>query len=285
MRRGHGLVNHEKFSPIAQIGDVVAIRDNPAFVTDDSVHPFYVVTEILTQPRAGTLGSYAGQLGVWCQTAAFGAPYKGDAACQAGINTGLAIPGGGSVVLTPNAFQLQKRQFAQCRYLIKALPDSNGLYVQAIDDFAVQIQVPPQTPRSTQQTTGVHQAQYQGSDPGDAVQSPSPGNNVAQVSQVGKDPFDYVARDEFFLYGPDRKGSITIYNLNANATARGALGIGLGMFTFNLFPLPQDTLTSDWFLGQKVVRPTSLNLDDVIVIPWGTQTAPAGVGSQTQTAS
>lgn len=285
MRRGHGQVNHEKFLPIAQIGDVVAIRDNPGFVTDDSVHPFYVVTEILTQPRVGTLNSFTGILGVWCQTAAFGVPYKGDAACQAGINTGLAIPGSGNVALTPNAFQLQKRQFAQMRYLPKSLPDSNGLFVQAIDDFAFQVQVPPQTPRSTQQTTGVMNARYQGSDPADAVQSPLPGTNVAQVSGESKDPFDFLSREEFFLYGPDRKGSVTIFNTNPNATVQGALGLGLGMIVFNLYPLPQDNLTADWFLGQTIVRPASLNLDDVIVIPWGTQTSPQGVGSATQTTS
>ncbi|MGD0020050.1 MAG: hypothetical protein ABSD62_12410 [Candidatus Limnocylindrales bacterium] len=285
MRRGHGQVNREEFGPIAQIGDVVAIRDNPNFVTDDSVHPFYVVTEILTAQRVGTLNNFAGILGLWCQTAAFGAPYAGDAACQAGINLNIAIAGKGNNALIPNAFQLQKRQFAQCRYLVKALPDSNGAYVRAIDDFAIQVQVPPQTPRSTQQTTGVMSAQSQGSDPGDAVQSPSPGNNVAQPSAPSKDPFDYVGRDEFWLYGPDRKGSVTIYNNNPAATVQGAIGIALGMFAFNLVPLPQDNLTGDWFLGQKVVRPASLNLDDVIVIPWGTQTAPPGVGSATQTTS
>ncbi len=275
MRRGHGQVYREKFESIAQLGDIVAIRQTDGFVTDDSPtgSPFYVVTEVIATPR---WGGNKGILGIWSSTAAPAAPYQMDTAAQAGQNTGANINNAASVALKPNAFILQKRQVMQTRFLVKALPDSNNAYVTAIDDFDVTVAVPSATPRwGTQKVSGVLNAIGQGADPGDNVQASLAGKNISLTSGTTKDPFELANRTETFLYGPDTGGQVSIFN-NGATTTQGAIGLAMAMFLMNLQPLPGVT-TSDWFMGWTVQRPQALDLDDVIVIPWTTQQSPKGI--------
>lgn len=277
MRRGHGQLYHEKFLPIAQIGDVVAIRQTQGFVVEENPTPFYQVSEVLATPRAG---GPKGILGVYSATAGVLAPYTLDTACQANINTGVPFPGqGGAIALTPNAFTLVARQFAQMRFLIKAIPDGNGAYVNAIDDFDFQVTSPPATPRwGTQYMTGVANAMSQGFDLADYVQEPTNGNNIAAVSGSSRDPMDYAGRTETFIYGAQTKGTITVINNGVNAAA-GAIGFAIGLFVFNLVPMPAVNVTPQWFLGNAdILVPAGVILNDVIVIPWGTQRTPPGLG-------
>lgn len=278
MRRGHGLLYHEKFAPIAQIRDVVALRQTQGFVTDDNPTPFYTVTEVMATPRAG---GPKGILGVWSATAGVQAPYATDTNCQPNINTGLAFPGtGGSITLQPNAFLLVKRQFAQMRFLIKAIPDVNGAYIKAIDDFDFQITSPPATPRwGTQRITGIANALSQGFDLADYVQGPTVGNNIAAVSGSSKDPMDYANRTETYIYGSEVGGAITLIN-NGATQATGAIGFAIGMIVFNLVPYlgGKGAVSQQWYLDYTVPVPAGLNLDDVIPIPWGTQRTPPGAG-------
>ena len=278
MRRGHGLLyRSDVFEPIAQIGDVVAIRQTQGFVTDDTPSPFYIVTEVASTPRAG---GPKGIMGVWCATAGFQAPYTPDTAAQANINLGLAFPGaGGSIQLQPNGFLLVKRQFAQMRFLIKALPDSNGAYIKAIDDFDFQITSPPATPRwGTQRLTGVANAMDQGIELADYGQEVTSGNNIAAISGgASHDPMVFANATETYLYGNQVGGQINLINNGATQTT-GGIGFSIGMYLFNLVPFPAGTpTTKQWFLGNADVPvPNGLILNDVIVIPWGTQKDPIG---------
>lgn len=278
MIRGHGQVFRRVFEPIAQIGDIVALRNTDGFVTDKAETPFYVVTSV---GSSGHALQTKGVIGFWCATAAFGAPYKGDTALQAGVNTNVAIPAGGQATLGGAAsLQLVTRQLMQTRFLVRALPDSGGNFVATPEDFDVIINSPPASRNwGTQAVPGVLNARFQDSDPGDNIPAPIQGQSQLRFLGNQIHPFDSAYRTEMFLYST-LGGSVSVVNNGAGSASAGAIGLEIAGFPMNLFPLPVDKGTvEDWMLGYIVTRPTTLNLDDVIPIPIASQSAPKSTGA------
>ena len=277
MKRGHGQVFRREFGPIAQIGDVICLRNQDGFVTDSTAEgsPFYVVTAV--QSGGHALGT-KGILGVWCSTANFAPPYQADSACVAGSQLGFAIGVGGTVVLNPNAFLLLTRQLMQARFLVRALPDSNLAFPTTIEDFDVIINSPASVQSwGTQRIKGVLNARFQDSLGGDNYPAPVQGVSQQRFLGAPNHPFDGAYRSELFIYS-NLGGSVTVVNNGAAPTTSGGIGLETGAFTFNLFPLPGEVV-ADWFLGYDILRPKGLNLDDVIVIPVAGQSTPKSAGS------
>lgn len=278
MIRGHGQVFRREFAPIAQIGDVVCLRNQDGFVTDSTSEgsPFYVVTA--AQSGGHALG-VKGVLGVWCSTASFAPPYQADSAATSGNQVNFSIGQGAQVVLNPNALLLLTRQLMQARFLIRALPDSNLAYpVGSIEDFDVIINSPASVQSwGTQRIKGVLNARFQDSLGADNYPAPIQGVSQQRFLGAPNNPFDGAYRSELFIYS-NLGGSITVINNGAAATTTGGLGLETGVFTFNLFPLP-GTVVKDWFLGYDILRPTTLNLNDVITIPVAGQSTPKSAGS------
>lgn len=276
--RGHGLVFRREFAPIAQIGDIVCLRNQDGFVTDSTAEgsPFYVVTA--AQSGGHALGT-KGVLGIWCSTANFAPPYQADSACVAGSQLSFSIGVGGQVVLNPNAFLLLTRQLMQARFLVRALPDSNLAYpVGSIEDFDVIINSPASVQSwGTQRIKGVLNARFQDSLGGDNYPAPTQGVSQQRFLGTPNHPFDGAFRSELFIYS-NLGGSVTLINNGSAATTTGGAGLEIGAFTFNLFPLPGDVV-KDWYLGYDILRPTNLNLNDVIPIPVAGQSTPKSAGS------
>ncbi len=268
-----------QFAPIVQIGDIVALRNSDGFVTDNAETPFYVVTEA----RSGGLAlGKKGTVGIWCATAAFGAPYQADTQCQAGTNLNFAIASTGSAILNnPAIFQLLTRQLMQARFLYRALPDSNGAFVATPEDFDVIVSSPAAAANwGTQRITGVMNARYQSPEPSDML--PAPVQGVSQTRTLGAlpvDPFDLAYRTELFFYS-NIGGAVTIINNGSGSASVGGIGLDIGAFVFNLFPVPVAAgVVNDWYLGYEVTRPAQVVLNDVTVLPSQPQTTPKATGA------
>lgn len=276
--RGHGQLYRRRFEAIAQLGDIVALRNADGFITDDSEHPFYVVQDV-----AGTPGyNRKAATTIWSHTAAGEAPYPNDQNCQAGVNIGPGsdINPGDTVDLQPAILQLQVRQLMQARFIYKAIKDNAaGVLTGAIDDYDLIVQVPNATPVwGTQAAPGVLNAMLQGFLPGDDVALPDQGSNVTAFSGPAPiDPADLAYRTERMLYGKTTN-RVSIRNNGAAITAGGAIALMVPNFTFNLFPLHFDTLVDDWLLEYRVKRPAQLDLGDVIPLPVSGQTQPKSAG-------
>ena len=279
MIRGHGQVFRRVFEPIAQIGDIVALRNQDGFVSDKSETPFYVVTSV---GSSGSAFQTKGVIGFWSATAALGAPYKPDTQCQAGVNLGFSIPSGGGVATLGSAaaFQLVTRQLMQTRYLVRALPDSNGAYVTTIEDFDIIVNSPASSRNwGTQTIPGVLNARFQDSLPGDNL--PAPVQGISQTRYLGspQNPFDGAYRTEMFLYST-LGGSVQVINNGASTANAGAIGLEVAGFPMNLYPLPTDDgVINDWFLGYVITKPKGLSLNDVIPIPIQSQSQPKSTGT------
>jgi len=275
--RGHGQVYRRVFEPIAQIGDIVALRNQDGFVTDKSPSPFYVVTSVGSTGHA--LG-VKGMVGIWCATAAFGAPYKADTSCQQGTNLAFSIPSLGIATLqSVAALQLVTRQLMQTRYLVRSLPDSNGAFITTPEDFDVVVQSPPSSRNwGTQAIPGVLNARFQDSLGSDNIPAPTQGLSQTRFLGSALHAFDGAYRTEIFVYGT-LGASCVITNNGSAATTTGGLGLEIAGFPMNLFPLPDVTMVDDWLLGYTVSRPKDLNLNDVIVVPVQTQTSPKSTGT------
>lgn len=278
MRRGHGQVNRRIFEPIAQIGDIVALRGGDGFITEDADTPFYVVTNVEASPLLGVKGTVV----MWCATNAPAAPYNADKASLVGVNLGVPIPAGGTLSYQPDMFTLQTRQVMQLRTLVRNVGDSNAAHlVGVIDDYDVRFAVPSATSRfGTARLIGVLNAQSQSAFPSDVAAAPAQGTNLLGTVNNQSDPFDLAARTELFLYGTNLgNGQISITNNGAAAATTGAIGLQMANFLLNLFPIAADGVVPRHFLGYNVPVPAAVNLDDVIVIPTAAQSSPKAKGS------
>ena len=279
-RRGHGELYRPSFEPIAQIGDVVALRTSDGFVTEDAGTPFYVVTHLEPTLLLGTKGI----IGIWCATNSFGAPYQPDKLSIVGTNLGVSIAAGAVLTFQPDFLTLQKRQYMQFRTLIRSLPDSNAAYVPGvIDDYDLLMNIPTASTRfGTQKLGGVLNAQMQYALPADAVRAPAQGTNfpVTYTNPQGFDPFAGAARSEMFVYGNDSpNGQFGIKNNGSAAATTGGIGLQVSAFLANVFPLDAAGAMNQNFLGYDVEVPPGVNLADVIIIPVQSQTSPKTKGS------
>ena len=273
-----------RFQPVAQIGEIVALRTGDGFITDDAAEdiPFYQVTHVEASVVLGVKGTIV----VWSATNAPAAPYQTDKGSVVGQNLGVTIAASATLPFQPAFFGLQTRQFGQYRFLARAVPDSNAAALTgSIDDYDIRVSVPPGTARyGTQRVIGVLNAAFQGHLPSDTAAAPAQGTNFTASANLDFDPFDKAARSELFAYGPSaNNGQINITN-NGSATATtGAIGLHVGLFTFNIMPVPAASVQPGWHLGYKVpipqiVRELPHGLHSVINIPVTGQSQPKGKG-------
>jgi len=271
-----------QFRPVAQLGDIVALRGQDGLVQDDADTPFYMVTHVEGSVALGVKGTVV----VWCATAAPAAPYKADKNSLSGANLNLQIAAGATLDFQPDFFTLQKRQFGQFRFLVRAVPDgAAGALTGSIDDYDVRLSVPAANPRfGTQRLIGVLNSAFQGHLPSDAAAAPAQGTNFAPSANFDNDPFDKAARSELFVYGADFGGKVSITNNGAGAAAAGAIGLQMGLYLFNLVALPAEAVEEQWILGYKepvpkMVRELEHGVRDVIYIPVAAQASPKSQGA------
>ena len=231
MNRGHGKIARRAFEPIAQIGDIVALRGADGFVTDDADTPFYQVTHVETSGAAlGTRGTAV----VWCATDNPPAGYAADKASQTGLNMGVNIGAGATLQFQPDFLTLQKRQVMQFRTLIRALVDATPAALTGeIEDYDLYYNVPSATARfGTQRLGGVLNTVFQGTPPSDDMEGPNQGDDAAGTTNTQHDPFDLASRSELFVYGDSvPNGQIGIKNNGAAAASAGAIGLQVASFS------------------------------------------------------
>ena len=276
--RGHGQANRHSFEPIAQIGDIVALRTADGFVTDDSDTPFYEVTAV--EPSGASLGT-RGTVVVWCATDNPPAGYAADKASQTGLNMGVQIGAGNTLQFQPDFLTLQKRQVMQFRTLIRALQDATPASLTGkLSDYDLYYNVPSATARfGTQRLTGVLNSVFQGTPPSDDMEGPNQGSDPSGTTNTQHDPFSLAARSELFVYGDALpNGQIGIKNNGAAAASAGAIGLQVASFLFNLYPLDSAGAEEKSYLGYRVPVPKGVDLRDVITMPVSAQTSPKGVG-------
>lgn len=277
MNRGHGRIAQHSFEPIAQIGDIVALRGADGFVTDDADTPFYQVTHV--EPSGAALGT-RGTVVVWCATDAPPAGYAADKNSQTGLNMGVQIAVGTTLQFQPDFLTLQKRQVMQFRTLIRELKDgAPAALTGEIEDYDLYYNVPSATQRfGTQRLGGVLNTVFQGTPPADDMEGPDQGADAVGTTNTQHDPFDLANRSELFVYGDTPNGQIGIKNNGAAAASAGAIGLQVAAYLFNLYPLDGAASIANTFLGYGVQVPPGVNLRDVIVMPVAAQTSPKGVG-------
>lgn len=277
-KRGHGRLFKPEFEPIAQIGDVVALRNDDGFITDDGDTPFYVVTHVEAAPLLGQKGV----VGIWCATNTPGAPYLMDKATVVGQNAGVSIAAGQTLTYQPDFLTLVKRQVMQMRALVRAVPDSDGdALTGVIDDYDVTISVPAASQRfGTQRLSGVLNAWAQGTLPSDTIAAPAQGSNATATTNTQRDVMELAARTELFVYGDSNgNGQIGIKNNGSGTASDGCIALQVAMFLSNLYPLSGAGATDQSFLGYNVPVPPGVDLRDVIVIPVSAQNRPKSAGA------
>ena len=276
MRRGHGQLFRTKFEPIAQMGDIVVLRNGDTLVSDDATNPFYEVTHVESSPAMGLHGV----LVVWCATDTPGAPYTADVKSLVGQNLGVTIPQGGALrPFAPGALQLYPRQVMQFRTVVVSVPDANGAFIPGVlQDFDVRWGSPSAQLRGgTDYFPGVMNAMMQSDIPSMIGAAPAQGSNFpGSTTNPQEDPFELAARSELFQYA-DNSRSINIQNNGAAAATTGAIGLIISAHVFNLSPVDPTGATPKQFLGNPGIPvPADVNLADVIAMPVSAQSIPRG---------
>lgn len=244
------------FEPVAGTGQLLVLNQNSGIFYEDDASAFYEVRHVEAIPAVGQHGV----LVFWSDTAVPTGYTADQNATVAHIAAGSPQATNGPL----NSLIFPKRMLFQARLRLKMFASVTG----AVDDYDVTVQAPAGTPRwRLPKVTGVLNSMGQGQDPADSIVAPAQGaNETLPAAYVGVDPYDLAQPTELFMYGGN-SAQVTIQNNGSAITSGGAAGLMISGFLYNLRQVPIDPgAIPIQFLGETVMVPTGVNLDQVAVV-------------------